>query len=219
MGVLGGDAQQPPPPPVSVRRRAAAPRDTPAPTRWPRGHVPGEVGIWVFIIGDMLVFGVFFGVFMVERGNSLEEFRAGRETLHTAFGAINTLMLLTGSVLVALAMTAVRDGMADRAPRLLLGAMATGTVFLVNKIIEYADKFSAHITPGTNDFYTLFFVFTGIHALHLLIGLGALTYMRSLVHRGPPSGRDLAMMECCASYWHLVDLLWVVLFALFYLVA
>jgi nitric oxide reductase NorE protein len=216
--VLGGDAQ-PPSPPVSVRRHAAALRETPPPSRWTRGHVPGEVGVWVFIIGDMLVFALFFGVFMVERGNALEEFRAGRDTLDTAFGVINTLMLLTGSILVALAMTAVREGMADRAPRLLLGAMATGTVFLVDKVIEYADKFSAHITPGTNDFYTLFFVFTGIHALHLLIGLGALTYMRSLVRRGPPSGRDMAMMECCASYWHLVDLLWVVLFALFYRVA
>lgn len=217
--MLGGDS---PPPPV--RPRAVRPVPTPAPAaaadaRRSPGHIPGEVGIWVFIFGDMLVFALFFGVFMVERGQGLEEFRTGRESLDTALGAINTLLLLTGSILVVLAMNAVRKGLADRAPRLIVGAMGTGALFIVNKAIEYTDKIHAGLTPHAGDFYTLFFVFTGIHLLHLIIGMAALGYMYTLARRPRPGSRDVATMESCASYWHLVDLLWLVLFPLFYLVA
>lgn len=199
----------------------AVPSPEPArsPSRWTRGHLPGEVGIWVFIVGDMLVFALFFGVFMIERGQSLEEFRQGRDSLHTAFGAINTLLLLTGSILVVLAVRAVREGLGVRASRLILGAMATGALFIVNKGIEYGDKLGAGLTPADGDFYTLFFAFTGIHLLHLIIGMGALLYMYRLSRHPRPHRGDMATMESCASYWHLVDLLWVVLFPLFYLVA
>lgn len=216
--LLGGDEH---PAGTLPPRQARSPKRAPKgpPSRWNEGHLPGEVGIWMFIVGDMLVFGLFFGVFMVQRGDDLEEFRAGRETLHTAFGAVNTLLLLTGSILVVLAMRAVREGVPDRVRRLILGAMTTGVVFIVNKVIEYVDKFDADLTPSTNDFYTLFFAFTGIHLLHLLLGMAALTYMHTLAKRSHIRSRDVSTMESCASYWHLVDLLWVVLFPLFYLVA
>jgi len=216
--VLGTDTTQRPP---RGAEPAAGPQPEPARTRsrWTRGHLPGEVGIWVFIVGDMLVFALFFGVFMVERGQDLEAFRQGRDSLNTAFGAINTLLLLTGSILVVLAVNAVREGLGRRAPQLILGAMGTGALFIVNKGIEYGDKFSAGVTPGDGDFYTLFFAFTGIHLLHLFVGMGALLYMYRLSKHPQPDGGDLSTMESCASYWHLVDLLWVVLFSLFYLVA
>lgn len=212
-----------PPRPPRVAEPGVVPRPAPAsasaPSRWKRGRLPGEVGIWVFIVGDMLVFALFFGVFMIERGQDPEAFRQGRDSLTTAFGAINTLLLLTGSILVVLAVGAVRAGLRGRAPRLILGAMATGALFVVNKGIEYGDKLGAGVTPGDGDFYTLFFAFTGIHLLHLLIGMGALLYMYRLSRHARPDPGDLASMESCASYWHLVDLLWVVLFPLFYLVA
>ncbi len=216
--MLGSDpATRPLPttPPLTV-----APTPSPRPPgRWTRGHLPGEVGVWVFIVGDMLVFGLFFGVFMIERGADLEGFREGRDSLSTAFGAVNTLLLLLGSILVVLAMRAVREGAPDRASRLILGAMATGALFIVNKGVEYGEKLSAGITPGDGGFYTLFYAFTGIHLLHLLIGMGALVLMRRLAIRTQRRERDVASMESCASYWHLVDLLWVVLFPLLYLVA
>ena len=155
---------------------------------------------------------------MVERSQALEEFRTGRESLNTAFGAINTLLLLTGSILVVLAMRAVREGLRDRAPRLILGAMGTGALFIVNKGLEYGDKIDTGLTPSTSDFYTLFFVFTGIHLLHLIVGMAALVYMYTLAKRARLRSPDVATMESCASYWHLVDLLWVILFPLFYLV-
>lgn len=208
-----------PPRPPRVAEPGAVPQPAPASSRWTRGHLPGELGIWVFIVGDMLVFALFFGVFMVERGQDLEAFRQGRDSLTTAFGAINTLLLLTGSILVVLAVSAVREGLGARAPKLILGAMATGALFIVNKGIEYGDKLGAGVTPNDGDFYTLFFAFTGIHLLHLLIGMGALLYMYRLSRHARSDPGDLATMESCASYWHLVDLLWVVLFPLFYLVA
>jgi nitric oxide reductase NorE protein len=207
---------------VSTRTQAEVAAASPTPrieTRWTAGHLPGEAGVWVLILGDMVVFGLFFGVFMVERGNALEVFRAGRESLNTWLGAANTLLLLTGSIFVVLSMQAVREGRGRRARRLLMAAMATGGFFLVDKIIEWTRTVGAGFTPGTNDFYTLFFVFTGIHAFHLVLGLGALAYMVHRAGREPVDGKDLAAMESCASFWHLVDLLWVVLFSLFYLVA
>lgn len=216
MGLLGGDYPDEPLPPRRVATTPAVPRE---PTKWTRGHIPGEVGIWVFIIGDMLVFGLFFGVFMVQRGDNLEMFRDGREHLDTALGAINTLLLLTGSICVALAMRAIREGMRELAPRLILGALATGAFFIVNKGIEYGGKLSDDITPNTNDFYTLFYGFTIIHLLHLLVGMAALSYLYVLSKRTLNSEHEIQSMESCASYWHLVDLLWVVLFPLLYLVA
>lgn len=216
--ILGGDHVGGPlgERPVPAPPAPAPPRPR---TRWTQGHLPGELGIWMFIVGDMLVFGLFFGVFMVQRGDGLEEFRDGRESLHTAFGAVNTLLLLTGSILVVLAMRAVREGAARQARRLIAGAMATGAVFIVNKAVEYADKLGDDLTPSTNDFYTLFYAFTGIHLVHLLVGMAALAYMYVLANRPRRGDHDLSAMESCASYWHLVDLLWVVLFPLFYLVA
>jgi nitric oxide reductase NorE protein len=156
--------------------------------------------VWVFILGDMLVFGLFFGVFMIERGGDLEGFREGRDSLSTTFGAVNTLLLLLGSILVVLAMRAVRTGSPERASRLILGAMATGALFVVNKAIEYADKLDAGITPGDGGFSTLFYAFTGIHLLHLLIGMGALVLMRRLATRTQPRERDVAFIA-----WHFME--------------
>lgn len=193
--------------------------DAREPSRWTTGHVPGEAGLWVFILGDMLVFGLFFGIFITLRGDGLEEFRAGRETLSTGFGVANTLLLLTGSILVVLAMRAVRSHRRDLASRLLLGAIATGAVFAINKAIEYGEKFDAGLNPTTNDFYTLYFAFTGIHLLHLLIGVVALAFMVRLTRRPTVGEHDTSLFESGATFWHLVDLLWLVLFPLFYLVA
>lgn len=199
--------------------RSPVPAAPKAPTRWTAGHVPGEVGLWVFILGDMLVFGLFFGIFMVQRGDGLEEFRAGRESLSQGFGVANTLLLLTGSVLVVLGMRAVRMHRRELASKLLLGAMATGALFAVVKAVEYGEKLDAGLNPTTNDFYTLYFAFTGIHLVHLLIGMVALAIMIRLVRRPHEDDGERALLETGATFWHLVDLLWLVLFPLFYLVA
>jgi nitric oxide reductase NorE protein len=182
-----------------------------------RGHVPGEIGIWVFIFGDMVVFSVFFGVFVVERSQSSELFEHSRETLDVTFGAVNTLLLLTGSLFVAQGVSAVRRRLVPQGGRLIALALLCGCGFVFNKALEYGAKLGAGHGPDANDFYMYFFMFTGIHLVHLLLGLVALAVMWKITRKPALDARDVRNLEAGASYWHLIDLLWIVLFALLYL--
>jgi nitric oxide reductase NorE protein len=183
-----------------------------------RGHVPGEVGVWVFIFGDLLAFTLFFSVFMYERAHDRAVFEASRRTLELTFGAVNTLLLLTGSLFVALAVRAARQGRTGIGPRLLGPAVLCGAGFVVNKALEYAGKIDAGHTPAQNDFYMYFFAFTGVHLLHLLLGILVLAIMWRITRKPALTATDLRNLEAGACYWHLVDVLWLVLFALLYLV-
>ena len=183
-----------------------------------RGRVPGEAGVWVFIFGDLMVFSVFFGVFLYERGHDREVFEASRETLSPTIGAINTILLLTASLFVALGVQAARRQASTLARRMLVLAMLCGTGFVANKALEYGSKIQAGHTPGQNDFYMYFFAFTGIHLLHLLLGLLVLGIMWRIAGSRVTSAAGIRNLEAGACYWHLVDLLWIVLFSLLYLV-
>jgi len=186
--------------------------------RWrSRGHVPGEIGIWVFILGDMLVFAVFFGVLVTERSQNAELFEHSRATLNLTFGAVNTLLLLTGSLFVALGVSAVRRQAVRQSTRLFALAFVCGSGFVFNKGLEYSAKFSEDHGPDANDFFMYFFMFTGIHLIHLLLGLLALALMWKISRKPALDARDVRNLEAGASYWHLIDLLWIVLFALLYL--
>jgi nitric oxide reductase NorE protein len=191
--------------------------DRPAPPSRPRRRIPGEVGIWVFILGDLAIFALFFVTFVVDRSADPATFEASRDQLHLSWGAVNTLLLLTGSLFVVWGVHAARDGRVRESSRFVSWAMGCGVLFGVDKVLEYADKISSGHTPGSNTFFTYFFCFTGLHALHLVIALFVLARMRWLLARpdfGPP---DITTLETAATYWHLVDLLWIVLFALLYL--
>jgi len=193
--------------------------DPRAPMWRPRGgHIPGEVGIWVFILGDLIVFSVFFGVFISERSHDPALFEHSRQTLSLTFGAVNTLLLLTGSLLVAVGIGAARRQALQTCRRMFALALLCGAGFVVNKVLEYSDKLSAGHGPAANDFFMYFFMFTGIHLFHLLIGLLGLTLMWRICRRPTLTATDLRNLEAGASYWHLIDLLWIVLFALLYLV-
>lgn len=182
------------------------------------GHVPGETGLWLFILGDMTVFGVFFAAFLFERGQSAAEFAASRRELTTAIGAVNTLVLLTSSLFVAAAVRAHRNGESRTAARLVAGAGACGLGFAALKGTEWVHLLGAGITPSGDSFFSFYFVLTGVHYLHMLIGLGALTLMARWVRRPRPQ-RGIAFVEGAGCYWHMVDALWIVLFALLYLAA
>lgn len=182
-----------------------------------RGHVPGEVGIWVFVLGDMLAFALFFGVFIVERAGDVALFEEARRSLSVGFAVANTLLLLTSSLFVVMAVRAVRTGTQRLAPRLIALAALAGVGFVVNKAVEYGEKFADDLTPATNDFFTFFFMLTGIHLLHVLIGLCVLAYLWRVTRRPSLGAVELRHVESGASYWHMVDLLWIVLFPLLYL--
>jgi nitric oxide reductase NorE protein len=181
----------------------------------PRNHVPGEEGVWVFIGGDLIAFAVFFVTYAVAQRQEPVLFETAQGLLDRGLGLLNTLILLTSSLCVALAVAAVRRH-DPRARFFLLGAIGLGAGFVVVKAFEYSAKIAQGFTLNTNSFSIYYYMFTGIHLVHVLIGLGALCFTLSRFDRtgGTPS---LALIEGSGAFWHLVDLLWIVLFALLYL--
>ena len=182
-------------------------------------HVPGEPGLWVLLFGDMLVFTVFFGVYLTKRGQHRELFAQSQDALNRNLGAINTLVLLTSSLLVVFAVHAQRsDRLRPLASRLMLGAFGVGSLFVVIKAIEYHEKVSAGITPGTDEFFMYYFVLTGLHLAHVVIGLIVLLALSRLARNPEPSKSHFAFVEGGGCFWHMVDLLWIIIFPLLFLV-
>ena len=175
-------------------------------------------GIWTFIAADCAGFAIFFIVFMSERLKQPALFDASARLLDIPLGLANTLILISSSWLVALAITAADAGRLQSAKRLLVGGLAVGGGFAILKMAEYHAKLAAGITPTSNGFFTLYFILTGIHFLHYVIGLVVLVAMIAALHR-PKAESDggVAWLEAGALYWHMVDLLWLFLFPMLYL--
>jgi nitric oxide reductase NorE protein len=171
-------------------------------------------GVWVFIGADSAIFAILFMSFMQDRLKEPALFEASRHTLNFNLGGIDTLILLTSSWLVALGVQAAKRDELERVPRFLLGGALTGCLFVISKSTEYAEKFAAGITPATDSFYMWYFTLTGIHLAHVLFGTSLLTYLWLRARRG---NVNMKVTECVASFWHLVDLLWIILFPLLYL--
>jgi nitric oxide reductase NorE protein len=175
--------------------------------------VPGEPGLWVFLFADMLLFAALFGVILYIRDDQPELFRSSQATLSQTIGLLNTVLLLTGSLLVA---TAVRDARLGkgRPDRSLLGAIGCGSAFLGLKAIEWGSSIAAGHTASSNDFYSAYYMLTGLHLVHVVLGVGVLVIVR---RASRTSRMRVDVLEGAGCYWHLVDLLWVVLFPLIYL--
>jgi nitric oxide reductase NorE protein len=185
----------------------------------PGRHVPGEPGMWVLLFGDMAVFTVLFAVYLHQRGQETELFAQSQGQLNRTFGALNTLVLLFSSLLVVLATRAIRKDDARRyAHRLTLAGIGVGACFVVIKALEYHEKIAAGITPSTNEFFMYYFVLTGLHLAHVIVGLGALLALSRLARHPAPTGMHIAFFEGGACFWHMVDLLWIVIFPLLFLV-
>lgn len=179
-------------------------------------HVPGESGIWIMIFGDMMVFSLMFIAFTLGRRDQTALFEASRLHLNQTYGLINTVLMLSSSWCVATAVQATRAALPHAARSYLHVALGCGLGFCAVKILEYGEKFHAGIAINSNDFFMYYFVFTGIHLLHVLIGMGVLIFM-ARVAVGTVDAKRLGYMESGASFWHVVDLLWIALFALLYL--
>jgi len=183
----------------------------------PKRHLPGEEGMWAFIWGDLLVFTIFFNLFSYYRAHDVALFEHCRELLSRWQGLINTLLLLTGSLFVAVAVSSAREGRHQRAGRLLLCGIACSVGFGVSKVIEYTIKIRHGYTLQTNDFFMFYYMLTGIHMVHVIVATAILVFLWAKT-RAPEHDRNyIALMESGGIFWHMVDLLWVVLFALLYL--
>jgi nitric oxide reductase NorE protein len=179
----------------------------------PAAHLPGDSHMWVMVLGDMVIFGGYFIIFMIYRAMAPAEFLAAQQHLDLNIGVINTVILLTSSWFIARSVLATRGGRHSQAIRLTYAGGVCGALFIVIKAYEWSTKIAAGQT-NSEEFYSFYYVLTGVHLLHVAIGLVVLgVVVRELRN---PSRRRASMVESGAIYWHMVDLLWVVIFALLY---
>jgi nitric oxide reductase NorE protein len=180
-------------------------------------RLPGVEGVWVFVMADMTVFAILFGSFMSSRHQNPALFEASRHALNPNFGGVNTLILLTSSWCAALALDAVRKSSFVLAQRFIGGAILCGVAFMVSKAIEYTEKLEAGVSLLTNDFFMYYFTLTGIHLFHVLAGNIVLIVLWFMARSRSFDPERPVVLECGAIYWHMVDLLWIILFPMLYL--
>ncbi len=180
--------------------------------------LPGDFAIWIFILAEMLVFGVMFIVYAFARSNQLEVFNASQLTLSRGLGTLNTIILITSSYFVVRAVSAIKSGNATLSARWLLGGMLLGGMFVLVKLWEFHEKFESGITLETNDFYMYYLILTSFHLMHVLMGMIILACIVYKLKHGAYSAQEHFGVETGASFWHMVDLLWIVLFPLIYII-
>lgn len=177
----------------------------------------GEELIWLFILGDMATFSMFFWIYGYARTEEAEIFRASQDVLSVHYGSINTLVLLTSSWFVMLAARSVRHALFAKARRQIAGGMVFGFVFAVLKMLEYNEKIAAGYTFGSNNFFMFYYLLTGLHYAHLLTGLGLLAYFAWVFGQHQVTNEQVQTFGSGAIFWHMVDLLWIIIFTLLYL--
>ncbi|QTR54737.1 cytochrome c oxidase subunit 3 family protein [Thiothrix unzii] len=178
--------------------------------------LPGDLAMWFFILAELLVFAVFFASYAFARSSNVELFNHYQQTLNRDIGAANTVILLTGSLFVVLAVQAVKAGNSVLCRNWLLAGATSGAVFLLLKGVEFADKFAHGISLSTNTFYMFYLSLTFFHFMHVIMGMIILGAVAWKAHTGDYSATQHTGVETGASYWHMVDLVWIVLFPLVY---
>ncbi len=202
-------------------RRAAWDTDVnlsvfPAVPREQSKALPGDLAMWFFIFAELLVFGIFFVLYAFTRARNVEIFNASQLGLDRVSGVINTVLLVTSSYFVVRAVEQIRQGGNKAGARWLIAAMLCGAAFLVLKLFEFGAKVEAGISMSTNTFY-MFYLFLGFfHFMHVVLGMVILGAVALKAWRGGYSVAEHGGVETGGAYWHMVDLVWIVLFPLIY---
>jgi len=188
------------------------------------------LGMWVFLATEVLFFGGMFAAYTLYRIRFPEVFADCSRQMDLWLGTINTAVLLSSSLTMALAVNAAERGRNKSVVRWIAATMVLGMIFLSIKGLEYAHKFQEHLVPGPSFslesvhsqaaqlFFSLYFAMTGFHALHMIIGLGVLTVIGAMAWRGRFSKDYSNPVEMAGLYWHFVDIVWIFLFPLLYLI-
>ncbi len=183
---------------------------TPEPARF----VPGQPDMWAFVLFEAFLFTAYFTVYMISRVQSPDLFLESQAHLDLRVGVLNTLVLLASSWSVARCVQAAREGSYPAATTNAFLTMLFGFVFLVSKVLEWAAKVEQGFTFTSDGFFSFYYFLTALHFLHLLIGFVFLAVaVREL---RSPARRSQELVETCATYWHTIDFLWVLIFALLY---
>ncbi len=187
-----------------------------------------KIGMWLFLFTELILFGGMFIVYAVYRFRYPAEFELAAHELDTLIGTINTMILLTSSLTVALSIVALREGRKTLSMVLLVSTLLMGAGFLVNKYFEWSHKISLGLypkspillskPPGEILYFGLYYVMTGLHALHVIIGMAVLAVMLRMIATGTITAERPVRLETGGLYWHLVDIIWIFLFPLFYLI-
>lgn len=180
-------------------------------------RLPGDLSIWLIILLELATFALMFITYAVVRSNHLEMFNAGQRTLDSTKGVINTWLLIGGSGCVVSGISALSEDRRSRAVAWLVASLVCASGFLVLKTLEYHDKFQAGLDLDTNTFYTFYYLLTGFHFFHVMAAMAFLGILTFQTWRGRYGPHDLHALETGAAFWHMVDLLWIVLFPLLYL--
>jgi len=185
-------------------------------------YPPGDFAIWVIIYIELLTFGLFFIGYIFSRRNDIELFNQSQLLLDPTKGFVNTIILITSSFFVVKAIYAIKNFETEQAiasaKNWLLGAIGLGGMFLVIKMTEFIGKYHEGINLSTNKFFMFYFLLTMFHFLHVMLGMIILYNLYNKTKVGGYTKTDHKGLETGASYWHMVDLLWIVLFPLIYII-
>ncbi len=194
--------------------------EIPGPTR-------AKTGMWLFLLTEIMLFGGLFLLYMAYRMHFPLDFHTAAQEMDLPLGTLNTAILITSSLFVALAVVNVRDERRARARLFLLIAAVLGLAFLCVKAVEWSAKFRHGLYPGAEYldsrnpgfilYFGLYFVMTGLHALHVAIGIGVLGVLAAQMRSGTDEP-GFPLVDNAGLYWHLVDIIWIFLFPLFYLI-
>jgi nitric oxide reductase NorE protein len=193
-------------------------RDQPGAVRANWDDHPGSEGVSTFVFIDMIVFTLIFMVFLSEKWRLPELFPADAKHLDFRFGLANTLILLTSSLFMAQAVQAARAGMVRQARLQLLLCLLCAGAFCASKLGEYSAKFAMGLTPAKDSFFSLYYFITGAHLLHVLAGSVFILHCHATARAGGLSKAYVRKLESTGLFWHFVDLVWLFIFPLFYLV-
>jgi len=192
-----------------------------------RDDVGSRMGMWIFLFTELILFGGLFIVYAVYRFQFPDEFKLAAKELDTLVGALNTIVLLTSSLTMALSITAIAKGSKKLALFFSWTTLFLGLVFLVNKYFEWGHKFEVGIYPqsavltaksnGEILYFGLYYTMTGLHALHVIIGMVIIAFNVWFIARNVVHQHSYVKLENAGLYWHLVDIIWIYLFPLFYL--
>jgi len=194
----------------------------------PKDYTGAKLGMWLFLFTEVLLFGGLFILYAVYLQRYPEGFKLGGDQLNVWFGGGNTLVLLTSSLSVAMAITALQRGRVKQAANLVGVTVIMAIWFLVNKFFEWSAKIHHGIYPssehlkempgGEQVFFNIYYLSTGLHGIHVLVGMCVMTWILILIKKGKVTPDDYVTLENAGLYWHLVDLIWIFIFPLYYLI-
>jgi len=193
-----------------------------------RDDEASKMGMWIFIFTELLLFGGLFLVYAVFRAKYSEDFHIAAMELNAFVGTTNTVILLLSSMTVAMSITAIQKGNKDLSIKLIAATLLLAAIFMVNKYFEWSGKIHHGLYPGSEVmlglnrgqllFFGLYYATTGLHALHVFIGMAILAVMLFRIKSGKITHDNFVHLENGGLYWHLVDLIWIFLFPLLYLI-